>query len=294
MADNAPWLKYSKPSQSQAGPWSNYAPTKTPPESYPTPAPAPSMDELPGMRSVFNLARYFMETPSDRARNLSGGIAAGGAPIVSIVAGESPDEQRQRLQAITQVTGADPTSFGYGAGEFATQTGALMGLGMGAGAAATRLGAPVLGTALQTGGLTTKIPAAQRFIGGAAMGAPAGAIMSPEDAGSGAMMGAAVGGAMGLAARPVGQVAMGVVNALSPKYAQKMITDVYAKAFGNDAVKIQQAADMAARGATAEEIAVATQTPAFAVLVNEAKRGNLAVNQLAYEAQTARDTALAN
>ena len=294
MADNAPWLKYSKPSQSEAGPWSNYAPAKTPPESYPAPAPAPSVDELPGMRSVFNLARYFMETPSDRARNLSGGLAAGGAPIVSIVAGESPEEQRQRLQAITQVTGADPRSLSYGAGEFTTQTGALAGLGAGGGALATRFGAPLLGTALQTGGLTNQVPWVQRLIGGAAMGAPAGAVMNPEDPATGAAWGAGLGGFAGWVLPPLSKTGMGVVNALSPKYAQKMITDVYAKAFGNDAVKIQQAADMAARGATAEEIAVATQTPAFAVLVNEAKRGNLAVNQLAYEAQTARDTALAN
>lgn len=256
-------------------------------ESEILPKSAPAAEELPAERSYYDRAAQF-------ARNVGGGLAAGGAPIVSLAMGETPEEQRQRLQAIAQVTGADPESFGYGAGEFATQTGALMGLGMGAGAAATRLGAPVLGTALQTGGLTTKIPLLQRFIGGAAMGAPAGAIMSPEDAGSGAMMGAGIGGAAGLVLPTVGRAAMGVVNALSPKYSQKMITDVYVKAFGNDAVKIQQAANMAARGATAEEIAVATQTPAFAVLVNEAKRGNLAVNQLAYEAQTARDTALAN
>lgn len=244
-------------------------------------------EELPTERSYYDRAAQF-------ARNVVGGLAAGGAPIVSLAMGESPEEQRQRLQAITQVTGADPESFGYGAGEFATQTGALMGLGMGAGAAATRLGAPVLGTALQTGGLTTKIPVSQRIIGGAAMGAPAGAIMSPEDAGSGAMMGATVGGAASLILPPVGRAAMGVVNALSPKYPQKVINDVYARAFGNDLAKIERAANLAASGATAEQIAVATQTPAFAVLVNEASRGNLAVNELAFQALTARNTALAN
>lgn len=248
---------------------------------------APAAEELPTERSYYDRAAQF-------ARNVVGGLAAGGAPIVSIAMGETPEEQRQRLQAIAQVTGADPESFGYGAGEFATQTGALMGLGMGAGAAATRLGAPVLGTALQTGGLTTKIPLSQRFIGGAAMGAPAGAIMSPEDAGSGALMGAGIGGAAGLVLPTVGRAAMGVVNALSPKYSQKVVNDVYARAFGNDAAKIEQAANLAANGATAEQIAVATKTPAFAVLVNEASRGNLAVNDLAFQALTARNTALAN
>lgn len=252
------------------------------------PQPAtPAAEELPAERSYYDRAAQF-------ARNVGGGLAAGGAPIVSLAMGESPEEQRQRLQAITQVTGADPESFGYGAGEFATQTGALMGLGMGAGAAATRLGAPVLGTALQTGGLTTKIPVSQRIIGGAAMGAPAGAIMSPEDAGSGAMMGAAFGGAAGLVLPTVGRAAMGVANALSPKYSQKVVNDVYSRAFGNDLAKIEQAANLAASGATAEQIAVATQTPAFAVLVNEASRGNLAVNELAFQALTARNTALAN
>lgn len=244
-------------------------------------------EELPAERSYFDRATQV-------AKDVGGGIAAGGAPIVSLMMGESPDDQRQRLQAIAQVTGADPSSFGYGAGEFATQTGALMGLGAGAGAAATGLGAPVLGTALRTGGLTTKIPVLQRFIGGAATGAAGGALMSPEDAGSGAAMGAGVGGLAGLILPPMGRGAMGVVNALSPKYSQKVITGVYARAFGNDPAKIQQAADLAANGATAEQIAVATKTPAFAVLVDEASRGNLAVNELAYQAQTARNTALAN
>jgi hypothetical protein len=274
------------------------SPTATPAAPEPTaPAPttpAPEQDEIPGERLLMNVAQWLSSSPTQRARNLGGGVAAGGAPIVSIATGESPEEQRQRLAAITDVTGANPNSPEYATGQFLTQTGALFGAGELMGGAAALAKAPQLANAIRTGGFGSDLTARQRFAGGAALGAPAGAMMSPTDPITGAVIGGGLGATAGVFIPPAATGVMGVVNALSEKGVQNVANKTYLRAFGNDPVNLQKAIDMASNGATAEQIAVALNNPTFAVLVNEAKRATTQVNQLARNQYTAEQERLAN
>jgi len=267
--------------------------TSEPTAPAPTP-PAPEQDEIPGERLLMNVAQWLSSSPTQRARNLGGGVAAGGAPIVSIATGESPEEQRQRLAAITNVTGANPNSPEYATGQFLSQTGALFGAGELLGGAAAVANAPKLATAIRTGGFGADLTAGQRAIGGAALGAPAGAMMSPTDPITGAVIGGGLGAMAGTVIPFAATKVMGVVNALTEKGVQDVTNKIYLRAFGNDPVNLQKAIDMASKGATAEQIAVATNNPTFAVLVNEAKRATTEVNQLARNQYTAEQERLAN
>ena len=257
-------------------------------------ASAPEQDAIPGERLLMNVAQWLSSSPTQRARNLGGGVAAGGAPIVSIATGESPEEQQQRLAAINSFTGANPTSPEYATGQFLTQTGALFGAGELMGGAAALAKAPQLANAIRTGGFGSDLTARQRFAGGAALGAPAGAMMSPTDPITGAVIGGGLGATAGALIPFAATKVMGVVNALSEKGVQDVANKIYLRAFGNDPVNLQKAIDMASNGATAEQIAVATNNPTFAVLVNEAKRATTEVNQLARNQYTAEQQTLAN
>jgi len=264
--------------------------------SVATPLPATPEQEVKAIdaRVLNDLERVQISSPTEFAKNLFGGLAAGGAPIVSIATGESPEEQRQRLAAITNVTGANPNSPEYATGQFLTQTGALFGAGELLGGAAAVANAPKLATAIRTGGFGADLTARQRFAGGAALGAPAGAMMSPTDPITGAVIGGGLGATAGAVIPFAATKVMGVVNALTEKGVQDVANKIYLRAFGNDPVNLQKAIDMASNGATAEQIAVATNNPTFAVLVNEAKRATTEVNQLARNQYTAEQQTLAN
>jgi hypothetical protein len=255
---------------------------------------APKQDAIPKARILTELEQFQPSSPMQFVKNLFGGLAAGGAPIVSIATGESPEEQRQRLAAITDVTGANPNRPEYATGQFLTQTGALFGAGELLGGAAAVANAPKLATAVRTGGFGSDLTARQRFAGGAALGAPAGAMMSPTDPITGAVIGGGLGATAGAVIPFAATKVMGVVNALSEKGVQDVANKIYLRAFGDDPVNLQKAIDMASNGATAEQIAVALNNPTFAVLVNEAKRATTQVNQLARNQYTAEQERLAN
>jgi hypothetical protein len=255
---------------------------------------APEQDAIPKARILTELEQFQPSSPMQFAKNLFGGLAAGGAPIVSIATGESPEEQQQRLAAITDVTGAKPNRPEYATGQFLTQMGALTGVGEVLGGAAALAKAPELAAAIRTGGFGSGLTKRQRFVGGAALGAPAGAMMAPTDPITGAAAGSALGGTVGLVVPAAATGVMGVVNALSAKGVQDVANKIYLRAFGNDPVNLQKAIDMASNGATAEQIAVATNNPVFAQLVNQAKSATTEVNQLARNQYTAEQEMLAN
>ena len=268
--------------------------TPAAPESTAPVASAPEQDAIPGERLLMNVAQWLSSSPTQRAKDVAGGVVAGGAPVVSIATGESPEEQQQRLAAINSFTGANPNSPGYAGGQFLTQMGALSGAGELMGGAAALAKAPQLANAIRTGGFGADLTAGQRAIGGAAFGAPAGAMMSPTDPITGAVIGGGFGATAGAVIPFAATKVMGVVNALSEKGVQDVANKIYLRAFGNDPVNLQKAIDMASNGATAEQIAVALNNPTFAVLVNEAKRATTEVNQLARNQYTAEQQTLAN
>ena len=272
------------------------SPTAAPaaPESTAPTTAAPEQDAIPGERLLMNVAQWLSSSPTQRAKDVAGGVVAGGAPVVSIATGESPEEQQQRLAAINSFTGANPNSPEYAGGQFITQTGALMGAGELLGGAAALAKAPQLANAIRTGGFGADLTARQRLAGGAALGAPAGAMMSPTDPITGAVIGGGLGATAGAVIPFAATKVMGVVNALSEKGIQDVANKIYLRAFGNDPANLQKAIDMASNGATAEQIATATNNPTFAKLVDEAKRATTEVNQLARNQYTAEQESLAN
>jgi len=269
-------------------------PSPAAPESIAPVASAPEQDAIPGERLLMNVAQWLSNTPTQRAKNVVGGVVAGGAPVVSIATGDSPEEQQQRLAAINSFTGANPNSPEYAGGQFLTQMGALSGAGELMGGAAALAKAPQLANAIRTGGFGADLTARQRFVGGAALGAPAGAMMSPTDPITGAVIGGGLGATAGVLIPFAATKVLGVVNALSEKGIQDIANKIYLRAFGNDPVNLQKAIDMASNGATAEQIATATNNPTFAKLVDEAKRATTEVNQLARNQYTAEQELLAN
>jgi len=284
----------AKDEESSAAALSPATPSPATPESIAPAASAPEQDAIPGERLLMNVAQWLSSSPTQRAKDVAGGVVAGGAPVVSIATGESPEEQQQRLAAINSFTGANPNSPEYAGGQFLTQMGALSGAGELMGGAAALAKAPQLANAIRTGGFGADLTAGQRLAGGAALGAPAGAMMSPTDPVTGAVIGGGLGATAGAVIPFAATKVMGVVNALSEKGIQDVANKIYLRAFGNDPANLQKAIDMASNGATAEQIATATNNPTFAKLVDEAKRATTEVNQLARNQYTAEQESLAN
>lgn len=122
----------------------------------------------------------------------------------------TPDERRAAVTGGLQSMGADPESIAFKAGEIGTEiagtagAGGLLAKGAMAGARFAPQVAPMVAKSLQTGGFATGAPsapalsvagarnAAIRLGGGAASGAAMGGMINPEDAGVGAVIGAAI------------------------------------------------------------------------------------------------------
>jgi hypothetical protein len=138
-------------------------------------------------------------------------------------------DRRQAMTDATQTLGADPNSLAYKAGKLVTEVAGTAGAGGVLAKGAEGLGAaPELFNALRTSGFATgpsRLSAAGnlavRSVGGAAAGGAQVGLASPDDAGTGALIGAAL--PPGL--KVLGAAGSGVVNALagrelSPQMAQ--------------------------------------------------------------------------
>lgn len=234
---------------------------------------------------------YALEAPRF-LRDLAAGVPIGLASVPGLF--QSPESRQKTRESITDFFGARPDELGVKTGEYLTE-GALTALpGNALASAATRFGAPAIANALRTAGFGEKLPFYQRIVGGAVPGAAGGALGSPDAPISGAAAGAAMGGAMGYASPLLTTPVKWVSQRLTTAGRQNIIDQVYRKAFGNDTQRMQQALQMAEQGASAQEIAVATNNPVFAGLISDLEGANADVLQLAANKLLGAKTDMAN
>lgn len=166
-------------------------PYRAPPEQLPGPRSNPLVDLPAGaVRGAGSIGSVLVEA----GRTLMP-ESMGGAPAATFLPRVA--QRGQDISAgLQSLVGADPESLAFGAGKLAGEVAGTMGVGpvMAAGARAMRAGAPIV-EALKFGGMTpTTAPtalsgAAARLGGGAAVGGTSGALISPEDIATSAVLG---------------------------------------------------------------------------------------------------------
>lgn len=173
-------------------------PYRAPPEQLPGPRSNPLVDLLAGAaRGAGSIGSVLVEAARTGPEELGGAPAATFLPRVK--------QRGQDISAGLQSwLGADPESLTFRGGKFAGEVAGTMGVGpaMAAGARAIGAGAPIV-EALKFGGMTpTAAPtalsgAAARLGGGAAVGGASGALISPEDIATSAVLGAGLPAVLG-------------------------------------------------------------------------------------------------
>ena len=167
-------------------------PYRAPPEQLPGPRSNPLVDLPAGaVRGAGSIGSVLVEA----GRTLMP-ESMGGAPAATFLPRVA--QRGQDISAgLQSLVGADPESLAFGAGKLAGEVAGTMGVGpaMAGGARAMGAGAPIV-EALKFGGMTpTAAPtalrgAATRLGGGAAVGGTSGALISPEDIATSAVLGA--------------------------------------------------------------------------------------------------------
>tara|TARA_R110002126_G_scaffold4124_1_gene22168 strand:+ start:1967 stop:4240 length:2274 start_codon:yes stop_codon:yes gene_type:complete len=176
----APWEKYGAPAESaaQSGPWSKYG-----------------GEGMPVERKPLTMGESFMQIPTGvykGFKDVTDTLFKGGASAVDFVTGANT---RAAIDAAAAQSNADyERTYGgsnlAATGRLAGNIGATFPVG-GALAAPFRTIAPEAAVALQTGGFGAKTLAG-RGTAGAVTGAVSAGLVNPEDAGTGAIVGAVV------------------------------------------------------------------------------------------------------
>lgn len=214
-----PWEQYQAETSS-AAPW----------ESYKTASPEP---EKTMFQRLGDVSRGYDELKTNLGAGLVRGAGSIGATLLRPFETKSENETRRRQmdEGLASLTGANPESFGYGAGKLG---GELLGTGgvgslLGKGAAAVGMSPAVIG-ALQSGGMVAGgklLPQmATRLGAGAAVGGASAGLVNPEDAG----MGAAIGGAFPILAKGVGAGARALGSSLRGGEISPEVANLYTKA----------------------------------------------------------------
>lgn len=186
-------------------------PYRAPPEQLPGPRSNPLVDLPAGaVRGAGSIGSVLVEASRTLMPESMGGAPA--ATFLPRVAQRGQDISAG-LQSLVD---ADPESLVFGAGKLAGEVAGTMGVGpaMAGGARAMGAGAPIV-EALKFGGMTpTAAPtalrgAATRLGGGAAVGGTSGALISPEDIATSAVLGAGLPAALG----PIKAAASGINRA---------------------------------------------------------------------------------
>lgn len=173
----------------------------------------------------------------DLKANIGAGLVRGAGSIGATLmrpfeSGAENEQRRQSMDAgLQSLVGADPKSFGYGAGKLGGELLGTAGAGSLLGLGARGLGAsPSIVNALQTGGMSASgrlLPQiATRAGAGAAVGGASAGLVNPEDAG----IGAAIGGAFPLLAQGVGAGSRALGGALRGGEISPEVANLYTKA----------------------------------------------------------------
>lgn len=227
----------------------------------------------------------------DRAPNLSG-----------LITGQQPlsrnEERRQQMTGALKTMGADPESTAFAIGKTGAEIAGTLPvgglLGRGVTAVAPRVAAP-LATALETGGFSTgTLTAAQRaaaglapatFLqgagnvatratGGAVTGAAGSTLVNPEDAGSGALIGAVL-PTFGAALVKQGAKFSGwLYDAMKGKLGEVKAGEIARRVAGGDLAAIRAANAAAQQGLSSGQAAAGIDNAAYAALDDLARKQN--------------------
>lgn len=190
-----PWEKYAGPAED--GPWAKYSGEQMQ-------APAQANAAAPQMSRADFLKRDLMDPlriPRDLIAGGLRGAASIGSTILELGRTGNPElggqdvrtlaqRQQQRGAAVTSALGnmgADTDSAAFDVGKMAAEVGGTMGAGGAASQAATRAAPAAMGAAKR---VVPKL--AQSVVGGAASGGLSAGMVNPGEAGTGAMVGAAI------------------------------------------------------------------------------------------------------
>lgn len=221
---------------------------------------------------------------------LSGAVRGAGSVGATLVApydiakdaingkGLSLDSNRQRRSdmdsALTSLVGAEPDSLAYGAGKLGTEVAGTSGVGGALASALSKIpqvvrAAPALIDAVRSGGMTAGgAGLATRTAGGAITGAASTALVNPDDAGTGALIGGAVPGVVQGVAAAGGKLAA----SQGAKLAQQLTE------YGRKAPFIKSLQDSLEAGYV---IPPATVNPTFTNKTLESVSGKIATQQVA-------------
>jgi hypothetical protein len=181
----------------------------------------------------------------DLKANIGAGLVRGAGSIGATLirpfeSGVENEQRRQSMDAgLQSLVGADPKSFGYGAGKLGSEL-------LGAGGVGSLLGKgvasffPQLATALSSGGMSTGalLPESAKWLGargidaltragaGAAVGGASAGLINPNDIG----VGAAIGGTFPLLAQGVGAGSRALGSALRGGEISPEVANLYTKA----------------------------------------------------------------
>ena len=248
---------------------------------------APAVSEIPKERSITDVDRDFLAGAVRGAGSIGATILAPFDAIARVRGKELPyfpgrlDDRRQQMTQALATMGADPESTAFALGKTGTEIAGTLPIGgllsKGVTAVAPRL-AP-LATAIETGGFKTGLApglqsVATRTAGGAIAGGASAAAVNPEDATSGAIIGAVL-PTFGAALVKQGAKFSGwLYDAMKGKLGEVKAGEIARRVAGGDLAAIRAANAAAQQGLSSGQAAAGIDNAAYAALDDLARKQN--------------------
>ena len=233
-------------------------------------------DEIPQGRGVTGMAGDVL------AGAVRGAGSIGATLIRPFETAEENAVRRQQMTEALQTMGADPESTSFALGKTGAEIAGTLPiggiLGKGATAVAPRALAP-LATAIETGGFRTGMApgvmnAVTRATGGAVTGAAGSALVNPEDAASGAIIGAVL-PTVGAALVKQGAKFSGwLYDAMKGKLGEVKAGEIARRVAGGDLAAIRAANAAAKQGLSSGQAAAGIDNATYAALDDLARKQN--------------------
>ena len=262
MAEN-PFAKYAAP-PAQDNPFAQYV------------AAAPTVSEIPQARGFAGMAGDVL------AGAVRGAGSIGATLIRPFETAEENAVRRQQMTEALQTMGADPESTSFALGKTGAEIAGTLPiggiLGKGVTAVAPRALAP-LATAIETGGFRTGMApgvmnAVTRATGGAVTGAAGSALVNPEDAAPGAIIGAVL-PTVGAALVKQGAKFSGwLYDAMKGKLGEVKAGEIARRVAGGDLAAIRAANAAAEQGLSSGQAAAGIDNATYAALDDLARKQN--------------------
>ena len=237
---------------------------------------APAVSEIPQARGFAGMAGDVL------AGAVRGAGSIGATLIRPFETAEENAVRRQQMTEALQTMGADPESTSFALGKTGAEIAGTLPiggiLGKGATAVAPRALAP-LATAIETGGFRTGMApgvmnAVTRATGGAVTGAAGSALVNPEDAASGAIIGAVL-PTVGAALVKQGAKFSGwLYDAMKGKLGEVKAGEIARRVAGGDLAAIRAANAAAKQGLSSGQAAAGIDNATYAALDDLARKQN--------------------